>query len=490
MKKVPFYANHDDNMHCSIAVYRMLFDYFLDRRISWAEMDKMAGFENGKAPWTVTIWERMARQGFDIRMIELFDYARYEREGDVYLRKYLPKEEYDWQVKHTNILDIQPMIASFLKHVHVESHRPTLDDIDDMLDDGRLVMLTLNSRALNDQEGYVSHAVLVTGQNDKEYIIHDPGLPGEPNRHVPKLKIWDAMGGEQTTSEATGVKYRPVPIRADVLLAQMHPLYSRAALAKLFDKGLVKLGDKQLKAGDKVPSNATLDAELSPLQLENSDIDLPILYEDDDCIVINKPAGVLTHAQGAFTAEASVATFLRNRVVEMTGDRAGVVHRLDRATSGVIIGAKNPKALSFLQKQFADRKAKKTYMAIVEDHLKQKEAIVDMPIERSPKAPATFRVGANGKPAKTHYKVIEENDKYSLVELKPETGRTHQLRVHMAQLGHPIVGDPLYGSGVFEDRLFLHAMSLEITLPEFGERKTFTAPLPAEFRQLLGESDG
>ena len=485
MKKVPFYANHDDNMHCSIAVYRMLFDYFMDRRIGWAEMDKMAGFENGKAPWTVTIWERMSRQGFDVRMIELFDYARYEKEGDAYLRKYLTKEEYDWQVKHTNILDIQPAIASFLKQVHVESRRPTLGDIDDMLDDGRLVMLTLNSRVLNDKEGYVSHAVLVIGQNSREYVIHDPGLPGRPNLHVPKLKIWEAMGGDQTTSEATGVKYKPVPMRADLLLAQMHPLYSRAALAKLFDKGLVKLGDKQLKAGDKVPSNAMLDAELSPLQLENSDIDLPILYEDDDCLVINKPAGVLTHAQGAFTAEASVATFLRSRVVEMTGDRAGVVHRLDRATSGVLIGAKNPKALSFLQKQFADRKAKKTYIAIVEGHLKQKEAIVDMPIERNPKLPATFRVGPNGKPAKTHYRVIDETDKYSLVELKPETGRTHQLRVHMMQLGHPIVGDPLYGKGTFEGRLYLHAQSLEITLPETSERKTFTAPLPPEFKELM-----
>lgn len=477
-------------MHCSIAVYRMLFDYFIGRHIGWAEMDKMAGFEDGKAPWTVTIWERMARQGFDIRTVELFDYARYEREGEAYLRKYFPKEEYDWQVKHTNILDIQPKITSFLKHVRLESRRPTIDDIDDMLDDGRLVMLTLNSRILNNQDGYVSHAVLVIGQNDKEYIIHDPGLPGVPNRHVQKLKIWDAMGGEQTTSEATGVKYKPVPIRADVMLAEMHPLYSRAALAKLFDKGLVKYGDRVLKAGDKIPSNSHIDAELSPLQLENSDIDLPIMYEDNDCIVINKPAGVLTHAQGAFTAEASVATFLRNRVVEMTGDRAGVVHRLDRATSGVIIGAKNPEALSFLQKQFADRKTKKTYMAIVEGHLKQAEAIIDMPIERNPKLPATFRVGANGKPAKTHYKVVQESKSYSLVELKPETGRTHQLRVHMAQLGHPIVGDPLYGSGVFEDRLFLHALSLEITLPETRERKTFTAPLPEEFNQLMDESDG
>ena len=123
-------------------------------------------------------------------------------------------------------------------------------------------------------------------------------------------------------------------------------------------------------------------------------------------------------------------------------------------------------------------------MAIVEGHLKVKETVIDMTIERNPKAPATFRVGANGKPSTTKYEVIEEGPKYSLIEMKPTTGRTHQLRVHMAQQGHPIVGDPLYGKGAFGDRLYLHALSLEITLPN-RERQTFTAPMPAEFTALL-----
>ena len=107
-----------------------------------------------------------------------------------------------------------------------------------------------------------------------------------------------------------------------------------------------------------------------------------------------------------------------------------------------------------------------------------------MPIERNPKAPSTFRVGPNGKPSKTHYKVLQEGEMYSLVELKPETGRTHQLRVHMTKLGHAIVGDPLYGGGEYGDRLYLHALSLEITIPG-GERKVFTAPLPDEFEHIL-----
>lgn len=276
---------------------------------------------------------------------------------------------------------------------------------------------------------------------------------------------------------------RQAKTRADVLLAAAYPQYSRAALARLFDAGKVTINGKELRAGDKVAADSQLAADISELERPPEDIDLPVLYEDENCIVINKPVGVLTHALGKHGNEPSVASFLRNKVSGLDGDRAGIVHRLDRATSGVIIGAKNQPTLSMLQKQFSQRKTKKTYVAMVQGHLDPSEAVIDMPIERNPKAPSTFRVGPNGKPSKTHYKVLKEGTKYSLVELKPETGRTHQLRVHLAKLGHPIVGDPLYGSGKYGDRLFLHALSLEITIPG-GERKTFTAPLPEEFEKL------
>jgi RluA family pseudouridine synthase len=156
---------------------------------------------------------------------------------------------------------------------------------------------------------------------------------------------------------------------------------------------------------------------------------------------------------------------------------------LDRATSGVIIGAKNAAALSWLQKQFSQRKVKKTYIAIVQGHLPNDHAIIDMPIERNPKKPQTFRVGAQGKAALTEYQVIKLNDTYSMLQLSPQTGRTHQLRVHLAHLGHPIVGDTLYG-GKPAERLFLHALSLEITMPS-RERKTFTAPLPELFGRIM-----
>lgn len=281
--------------------------------------------------------------------------------------------------------------------------------------------------------------------------------------------------------EDTEIRQVEPKIRADVLLAGLHPEYSRAALAKLFAAGLVSLNGEAIKSGEKVAAGTVLTADISSLQLPPEDIDLPVLYEDDDCIVINKPVGVLTHAMGKHGNEASIASFLRTKVSGMEGDRAGIVHRLDRATSGVIIGAKNQAALSMLQKQFALRKTKKTYIAVVQGNPDPSEAVIDMPIERNPKAPSTFRVAPNGKASKTHYKVIDAGEKYSLLELKPETGRTHQLRVHLAKIGHPIVGDPLYGKGKYGDRLFLHALTLEITLPN-SERTIFTAPLPPEFK--------
>lgn len=275
-------------------------------------------------------------------------------------------------------------------------------------------------------------------------------------------------------------------MRLDALVAETMPRLSRGYAQKLCEEdrvtvnGTVKKSGHRIKAGDNV-TMAYDETELDAIPV----IDIPILYEDDDCVVMNKPAGVLTHTQGSFHPEATVATFLRDKLSrKLSGERAGVVHRLDRATSGVIIGAKSQAALSWLQKQFATRKVKKTYVAIVQGRLTEKEAIIDMPIERNRKAPATFRVGTNGKPAVTHYKVLKENDAHSLLELTPTTGRTHQLRVHLTQIGHPIAGDPLYGEGTFGDRLFLHALNLEITLPNH-ERRIFTAPLPKEFEEAM-----
>ena len=275
--------------------------------------------------------------------------------------------------------------------------------------------------------------------------------------------------------------------RLDIFVTSHMPRLSRAFVQKLSDTGKITISDKAVKAGHKVRLGEIVHVQYDTAELDViPEIDLPVLYEDDDCIVINKPAGVLTHAQGTLSNEATVATFLRDKLQDLEGSRGGIMHRLDRATSGVIICAKNQEALSFMQKQFSQRKVKKAYMAIVPGHLDLEEAVIDMPIERNPKAPATFRVGQNGKPSITHYKVVQTNPHYSLVELRPTTGRTHQLRVHLAQQGHPIVGDPLYGTGKFGDRLFLHALRLEITTPN-RERQVFEAPLPPEFNAFMSK---
>lgn len=281
--------------------------------------------------------------------------------------------------------------------------------------------------------------------------------------------------------------------RLDQRVVSLMPLLSRSFATKLISDGKVSInGAVVTKSGAKLKPEDIVFIDYDHDEFVIPEIDIPILYEDNDCVVINKPIGLLTHSKGAFNPEASVATWLHNRITDkhlieadehQPNKRAGIAHRLDRATSGVMIAAKTGKALTWLQKQFAKRNVKKTYYAVVSGQLEQPEAVIDMPIERNPKAPATFRVGINGKPATTQYKVLQATESYSLVELKPETGRTHQLRVHLAQLGNPIVGDTLYG-GNPNERLLLHAHELELTLPN-RERAVFTAPVPDDFQAML-----
>jgi len=274
--------------------------------------------------------------------------------------------------------------------------------------------------------------------------------------------------------------------RLDQKVVELIPELSRGFAARLIEEGKVTVnGAPQRKAGYKLRAGDAVQVDYDVSQLAQiPDIDLPVLYEDDDCVIINKPVGVLSHSKGAFNPEATVATWLRSRLNGLSGERGGIVHRLDRATSGVMICAKTPEALSWLQKQFATRNVHKTYMAVVAGTISPEEAIIDMPIERNPKAPATFRVGPQGKYAKTSYRTIGSNVSHSLVELRPETGRTHQLRVHLNHLHHPIVGDILYG-GEAAERLYLHAEKLEITILKGHERKVFEAPLPPEFQEKV-----
>jgi 23S rRNA pseudouridine1911/1915/1917 synthase len=268
--------------------------------------------------------------------------------------------------------------------------------------------------------------------------------------------------------------------RLDTLLATQHAGLSRSTWQKHIKAGHVRVnGEIRLSPKYEV-TDADAIAITIPDAQDFSHDELPILYIDDNVIVINKPVGVLTHAKGALNDEFTVAEFFRRyTTVGLETNRPGIVHRLDRDTSGVMIGARNAETAQLLQKQFADRKTKKTYVAIVAGHPKEYEAKIELPIGRHPSAPSTFRVDAKGKAATTSYKVLDTTKNESLVELRPLTGRTHQLRVHMQYIGTPIVGDRIYGK--IADRLYLHAYSLEVTIPS-GDRKVFHAPLPADFK--------
>jgi 23S rRNA pseudouridine1911/1915/1917 synthase len=279
-----------------------------------------------------------------------------------------------------------------------------------------------------------------------------------------------------------------VGLRVDQFVAKKYPQFARAALSILFDKKIVLINGQTAKAGEKIKKGDLISLDESKLFSKPKEIALPVIYEDQNVVVINKPAGILTHSKGSMNLEPTVATFIGPLINnhELLGNRAGIVHRLDRATSGVIITAKNATALKYLQKQFSNRKTKKIYSAITEGWPDPEQAIIDAPLERNPKKPQTFKVGSNGKPAQTEYKVLEKfqisGKKYAFLELKPVTGRTHQLRVHLAYIKHAIVGDIVYGKG--GDNMYLHAKSLEITLPS-SERKVFTAPLPEIFQGFM-----
>jgi 23S rRNA pseudouridine1911/1915/1917 synthase len=279
------------------------------------------------------------------------------------------------------------------------------------------------------------------------------------------------------------VDEKSVGLRADVFITSKYPDLTRSSISKLFDMRLVNMSGHSLKSSHLVKLDDVIEVDETLIKARPAKIEVPIIYQDDNVVVINKPAGILTHSKGGFNNEATVASFIAPMLdSSLSGNRAGIVHRLDRATSGVIICARNASTQSFLQKQFGNRKVKKIYHAVVEGTPEPEEAIIDAPIERNPKKPQTFRVSSDGKSAQTHYKVLKILDLLSipssLLELRPTTGRTHQLRVHLNYIKHPIVGDSVYGRPA--EHMLLHASSLEVTIPK-SERRVFKADLPEYF---------
>ena len=272
----------------------------------------------------------------------------------------------------------------------------------------------------------------------------------------------------------------PTKQRLDIHLSTtFDPSISRSLWQKYIKAGYVSVNQRVVTT-PKFEVDETDEIAVKLPEQEQASAELPVLYEDDDVMVVNKPSGLLTHAKGGLSTEPTVAEIIRPKTSFASGtDRPGIVHRLDRDTSGVLIIAKTADAATHLQRQFAQRTAKKTYLAVTDGVPKLAAAKIDLPIGRNPSAPSTFRIDPNGKPAQTTYRVLEATDAQALVELKPTTGRTHQLRVHMAYLNTPILGDRVYGKPD-ASRLMLHAHKLEITLPS-GERRTFEAAVPKEF---------
>ncbi|MDD2730629.1 MAG: RluA family pseudouridine synthase [Candidatus Portnoybacteria bacterium] len=310
---------------------------------------------------------------------------------------------------------------------------------------------------------------------------------------------------------------KKIPIRLDKYLLAGFPQYSRAYLKEQIKLGnfLVYPERSQGTIGKKVkPSYILRQGDAVALApdftlpdttkiLPNPDIKLETIYEDDNVLVISKPAGLTVHPRQdknglplASELNNTLASGLLARcpAIAAVGDspalRPGIVHRLDKDTSGVIIAAKNQKSFTWLKKQFKERKTKKKYIALVAGKLKEKSGEIKIFLARAKSDPAKQKVVKNGgKEAITEYQVIKEFNLYSLLEASPRTGRLHQIRVQLAWLGHPVAGDKKYGSQKLPipsglSRQFLHAEKLAITLPD-GQKRVFEAPLPADLKNVL-----
>jgi len=328
-----------------------------------------------------------------------------------------------------------------------------------------------------------------SAEDDTEFLqdlIHT-AIPNATGKFIanPHEDSFTTYGIRHKFRDTYVLEITPTTTRLDKELTRRHPDYSRATIQKYIKAGYVTVnGSSDVTTKTEVTEYSDI-ALTPPQKADTSSKELPIIYIDDEVIVVNKPAGVLTHSKGALNDEFTVADFFRRYTTHaLDTNRPGIVHRLDRDTSGVIIGARSDEAAALLKKQFADRTVKKQYAAVVDGVPKLREALIDLPIGRNPAAPSTFRVDAKGKPAVTAYEVLETNGQRSLVELRPKTGRTHQLRVHMQYINTPIAGDRVYGSDKNTARLYLHAHQLEITIPH-SERKVFTAPVPPEFNEMV-----
>ena len=285
-------------------------------------------------------------------------------------------------------------------------------------------------------------------------------------------------------------------IRLDVFLSEQLENTSRSAAQKLLESGAVTLDGKPLRKQDKTVAGAVYAVvlpELREVSIEPKDLPLDVVYEDGDVLVLNKPKGVVVHPAPGHWDDTLVNALMfhcRNSLSGINGElRPGIVHRIDKDTSGLLIVAKNDFAHQALAEQLQDHSLSRTYVAIVKGGFKEDEGTIDAPIGRHPidrkKMAVTDR---NSRPAVTHWRVLERFGPYTLVECRLETGRTHQIRVHMAHIHHPILGDTVYGSPkpeLGQSSQCLHARALRFRHPRTGEEITVTCPMPEYFEAVL-----
>lgn len=285
--------------------------------------------------------------------------------------------------------------------------------------------------------------------------------------------------------------------RLDVFLSEKLDK-TRSAVKKLVDDGEITVGGNKVKAGRVLKIGEEIFVNIPDpvkLDLEAENIPLDIIYQDKDIAIINKPQGMTVHA-GNGTHGSTLVNALLYHLDSLSGIngviRPGIVHRIDKDTSGLLVIAKNDAAHLSLSEQIKNKTCHRIYLALLEGTVKQNDGIIDTFIGRSDKNRTMMAVKDSGRRAVTHFKVLKRYKEFTFAEFRLETGRTHQIRVHCKYIGHPIVGDPVYG---YEKQKFklngqlLHAWKLELTHPSTGERMSFEAPLPDYFQAVLQKLD-
>ncbi|MEX0621529.1 MAG: RluA family pseudouridine synthase [Candidatus Woykebacteria bacterium] len=291
------------------------------------------------------------------------------------------------------------------------------------------------------------------------------------------------------------VRVKPKEARVDKYLARVSKSLSRSQAKKLIKKNLVWVNERkidpdyEIRKGDKIKFEIPLP---TPSEIIPQNIPLDVVYEDEDVLVIDKEAGMVVHPTVGHPKDTLVNAllfYLKNSLGESEKSfRPGIVHRLDKGTSGLMVLAKNEVALANLKKQFKDRKVGKKYLALVAGKVEPSIGIIKKPIGRHPVKRQKFTVAQQGREALTTYKVLENiGNKFSLVEVEPKTGRTHQIRVHLSSIGYPIVGDKLYG-GKPAPRIFLHAAFLEFSHPKHKKKLKFESELPIKLKEMLDKT--